>query len=129
VKEVLALARRLQWMEKRFENQGVAELMRMAVTADPSEETVVILCRLLFSSPSGGPLRRPGRGEPGFLGETTCSHWALEPVHLFGGIPFYIVRGWTIAGLPEPASWYLPSAYEVESGIATTGRSRAIRSY
>src|SRR5262245_27122653 len=94
VKEILALARRLQWMEKRFENQGVAELMRMAVTTEASEETAGVLCRLLFRSPSGDPLRRPARGELGFLGETTYSHWPFEPVHLFRGIPFYVVRGW-----------------------------------
>jgi hypothetical protein len=114
VKDILALCRELQWLEKRHENQGVAELMRMAVTGEPSEETAVVLCRLLFRSRTGDSLRRPWRGQPGFLGETTYSDWPLEPVHLFRGVPFHIVRGWAIAGLPEPAPWYL--AYCLRNG-------------
>jgi hypothetical protein len=107
IKEVLALCVHLQRLEARSENWGITELMRMAVQQEPSDETAVILCRLLFRSRSGEPRRRPARGQPGFFGGTTEADWPFEPVHLFRGVPFYIVSGWCIAGCPESATHYL----------------------
>ena len=98
---------RLQRMESRYENWGVGELMRMAVEGDPAEETVVTLCRLLFRTSSGQNIRPPVRGVPGCIGGTEREDWPLLPVHLFEGIPFGVVDNWTIAGLAEPATWYL----------------------
>jgi uncharacterized protein (TIGR02996 family) len=114
-KEVLALCVRLQQMQSRWPDYGIAEMMRMAVLGEPRNHTAIVLCRLLFCSRSGDPLRRPGLGEPGFPGNTTYSDWPLEPVQVHRGVPFYIVRGWGIAGLPESAPHYL--AYCLQNGV------------
>jgi hypothetical protein len=114
VKDVLGQCARLQRWEARWENLGVSELMRMAVMGEPSEDTAIVLCRLLFRGRDGGALRRPMRGEPGFLGDTSCADWPLEPVHLFQSVPFCIVSMYSLAGLPELPPGYL--AYCLRAG-------------
>jgi hypothetical protein len=81
--------------------------MRLAVLEEPSKATVLALCRMLFVSRAGQPLRPPGLGEPWFLGDTSADSWPLEPIHLYRGVPFFIVKGWSLAGMAEQASWYL----------------------
>jgi hypothetical protein len=115
VKEVLAHCDRLQSYE-RMEGWGVSELMRMAVLAEPDDDTAIVLCRLLFRSREGGPLRRPMLGEPGFLGRGVADgRWLLEPVYLFRGAPFYVVWFYGLAGLPEPGPMYL--SYCLRNGV------------
>jgi hypothetical protein len=116
VKEVLVHCGRLQRLEQRSEDWGVSELMRMAVLAERDDDTVIALCRLLFRSREGGPLRRPMLGEPGFLGGgEPDGRWPLEPVHLFQGVPFYVVRLYGLAGLPESGPLYL--SYCLRNGV------------
>ena len=135
VQELLALTGRLQWMESRHENYGVAELMQMAVEGFPADDTVFALCRLLFRPPPGRVLRPPARGLPGCIGETSREDWPLLPVHVFEGIPFSVVQMWSIAGLAEGTTLYLgyclrngvwnPEPYPVVSGdevLAIAGR-------
>jgi len=86
---------------------AIGELMRMAVLEEPSAATVFALCRMLFVSNTGKPLRPPALGEPWFLGDTSEEDWPLEPIHLYRGVPFFVVRGWSMAGLPDRPSWYL----------------------
>lgn len=118
VKGVLARCAGLQLMEARSEDWGVSELMRMAVLGEPDENTIIILCRLLFRSQDGGAMRRPMRGEPAFLGDTTYTDWPLEPLHLFQGVPFCIVSMYSLAGLPEPPPSYL--AHCLRAGVWST---------
>jgi hypothetical protein len=94
---------------------GIGELMRMAVLEEPNRETVIALCRMLFVSKTTEPLRPPALGEPWFLADTTQDNWPLEPIALYHGIPIFVVNGWSLAGLPEQASWYL--AYCLISGV------------
>jgi hypothetical protein len=86
---------------------AIGELMRMAVLDEPSEAMVIALCRMLFVSREGEPLRPPCLGEPWFLGDTTEDHWPIHPLHLHEGVPLFVVRGWSLAGLPERAAEYL----------------------
>jgi hypothetical protein len=102
----LCAALQLQW--SRWGNElAIGEFMRIAVLQDPSRATAIALCRLLFRSKTGEPLRPPSLGEPGFLGGTTSKDWPLEPIHLYRGVPFLIVNDWALAGLAEQANWYL----------------------
>jgi hypothetical protein len=104
----LALAIQLQQQATRWGKEfAVGELMRMAVQADPSEATVFALCRMLFVSRTPIPLRPPSLGEPWWLGETTAEDWPLEPIHLYKGLPFFVVKGWSLAGLSESPNMYL----------------------
>src|SRR5262249_34078402 len=106
--EVLGHCAHLQRLERRMEDWGTSELMRMAVLEEPGDDHVIVLCRLLFRSRTGGPLRRPMLGEPGFLGGGCAEgRWPLEPLHLFRGVPFYVVRLYGLAGLAESGPWYL----------------------
>ncbi len=108
IPECLSLAQLLQRQYKRWgPAPAIAELMRRAVLEDPSEATVFALSRMLFVSRDHEPLRPPALGEPWFLGDTEASDWPWQPIHLYRGVPFYIVRGTSLAGLPEHPSWYL----------------------
>ena len=99
-----------------MENYGVSELMNLAVHEEFDDHTAIALCRLLFRSETGGALRRPMLGEPGFLGGgENDGRWPLEPIHLFRGIPFYIISLYGLAGLPESSSMYL--SYCLRNGI------------
>jgi hypothetical protein len=77
----------------------IGELMRMAVQGDPSESMAFALCRMLFTSKDGTPLRPPGLGEPWFLGDTSAEDWPLEPIHLHEDCPLFVVRGWVVGGV------------------------------
>jgi hypothetical protein len=98
----------LQLRYKRWGKElALGELMRLAVLEEPSQATVTALCRLLFKSDAGKPLRPPALGEPRFLGDTSKNDWPLTPIHLYKNVPFFVVGGWSVAGLPEQATWYL----------------------
>jgi hypothetical protein len=108
IPECLSLALSLQRQYERWGPElAIGELMRMAVLEDPSEAIVFAVSRMLFVSKDQKPLRSPGLGEPWFLGDTEASDWPWQPIHLYRGVPFYILRGTSLAGLPEHPSWYL----------------------
>ena len=107
IKEVLDCSRLFQQREQKGENFGLGDFMRRTVRNELSRMTALGLCRLLFQSPSGHPLRWPMIGLPSCLGDTKQDDWSDGPIYLFQNCPFLIVYGWTIAGFPEPPSWYL----------------------
>ena len=116
VQDCLDLCATLQLQYSRWGKElAIGELMRLAVLNEPSKAMVLAVCRLLFRSNTGEPLRPPGLGEPWFLGDTSSENWPLEPIHLYNGVPFFIVNGWSVAGMPEQANWYL--AYCLSNGI------------
>jgi hypothetical protein len=67
----------------------------------------IILCRMLFTRRAGGEFRRPRLGGTVFLGDTDYADWPLEPVEVVDGVPFVIVRGYELAGVPETSEDYL----------------------
>lgn len=108
VTDVLKVARSIQKLGSLGVDYAVSKLMRLAVVEEGEGVRTIVLCRLLFRSPSGGAMRRPGLGAPGFLGGSSSPEdWPFEPVHLHRGVPFYVVRGYNLAGLPESGSAYL----------------------
>jgi hypothetical protein len=68
---------------------------------------VFILCRMLFSERVGTNFRRPWLGESVFLGGTGYDDWPLEPIEIVDGIPFYVIRGYNLAGLAEAPDQYV----------------------
>ncbi|HEY1186560.1 MAG TPA: hypothetical protein VGE74_02835 [Gemmata sp.] len=76
---------------------------------DPKQpdDTVIALCRLLFTAKPRGEFRRPRLGAPGGLGGTDRTDWALEPIEVIDGVPFLVVDGYDIGGRPESAEDYL----------------------
>lgn len=69
--------------------------------------SVVILCRMLFTQRPGSSFRPPSVGQPIFFGRTTDLDWPLCPIELIDGIPFLIVAGYILGGLPESDESYL----------------------
>lgn len=98
---------------------------------DYPNEAVITLCRMLFQGKDGQPLRRPRSGAPQFVGEPmgfspstdeVMQRHPDEPLRWVGDIPFRVVRGYMIAGVPEPATRYLD--YCLAEGEWTTRRFR-----
>jgi len=77
------------------------------------DEPVIILCRILIAKSDGTPLRRPRIGAPQFVVNGDFESLLDEPVVFFEGIPFFIVRGYSLGGKPETASEYLKYALTV----------------
>jgi beta-lactamase regulating signal transducer with metallopeptidase domain len=72
------------------------------------EGQTIALCRMLFESKPNVEFRRPGLGEPHFVGTTTeMNDCPLEPIALAGEVPLLIVNGYTLAGPRQPAMDYL----------------------
>lgn len=68
---------------------------------------IMVLARMLFESEPGKDFRRPLIGGAVFIGNTDYDDWSLEPICLVDGVPFLIVRGYILGGLPESATSYL----------------------
>jgi hypothetical protein len=81
--------------------------LRILARNPEDDRRMIVLCRLLFQARPGSQFRRPGLGEPTFIGGTRYADWPLEPIELVDGVPFLIVRGYTLAGEPESGLAYL----------------------
>src|SRR5262249_34403177 len=70
--------------------------------------TVTIICRMLFTGRHGSfyTFRAPYIGVPSFVRGTEAD-WPRWPIELVDGVPFMIVWGYTLAGLPESDESYL----------------------
>lgn len=63
---------------------------------------VLIICRLLFVNPKGWA--PPGLGDPApATNQDVEKHFPLFPIALSDNVPFLLVYGYTIAGVPELA--------------------------
>jgi hypothetical protein len=70
------------------------------------EDSIYVLCRMLFTAKLGKVFRHPWIGRPGFVGKdsgisTRIEDWPLQPIELVDGIPFLIVMGYVFGGVPE----------------------------
>ncbi len=70
-------------------------------------DSIIVLCRMLFTRKAGTEFRRPMIGGASFLGGTDYKDWPLEPIELVDGIPFLITRGYILGGVPESPTQYL----------------------
>ncbi|HEX3314924.1 MAG TPA: hypothetical protein VHR72_08545 [Gemmataceae bacterium] len=98
----IAAAIKLQAAGKK---DGMKRLLELAKS--PRGGTgAIVLCRMLFTAKPMKGFRRPGLGEPLFLGAFTYSGWQLEPIEIVDGVPFWIVGGYELGGLPEAPESY-----------------------
>lgn len=93
-------------LRKLDETARAAELRERARDRKRGSD-VYVLCRMLFEARPGQVFRRPRIGAASFPGNTSYSDWPLEPIALEQEIPILIVRGYTLAGLPEPPGSYV----------------------
>lgn len=88
------------------ETAAVARLRSLAATKE-SEDSVIVLCRMLFTSRPLADFRRPFIGGASFLGDTDYADWPLEPIEMVDGIPFLVTQDYIVGGFPESAQDYL----------------------
>jgi hypothetical protein len=93
----------LQEMGKENACEQLEKLAKM----DDEEGQVAILCRLLFSKKGKMPFRSPFFGDPIYMGGTSDNDWPLSPTGIVDDVPFFIVYGYRLGGLPEPSIFYL----------------------
>ena len=69
---------------------------------------VIVLCRMLFTRRHGSAsaFRAPYAGGPTFISGNE-NNWQLWPIELVDGVPFMIVAGYILGGMPEPDESYL----------------------
>ncbi len=86
-------------------DKTVTMLRNAMINRSASDDTIIILCRLLFTAKPGGKFRSPAIGEPVVIGGR--DNFPLEPIEMVNGIPFLVVSGYKLVEVPEPADTYL----------------------
>lgn len=83
----------------------------------PSDERVILLCRMLYVPRRGAYLRPPRLGVPVYLPQESMPHekWPHFPLVFSEGIPFLLIDGYAVYGIPESSRKYLE--YCRENGI------------
>ena len=93
----------LQALGKEKACEQLGRLAKM----DNEDGQVAILCRLLFTKKENKEFRAPLFGDPIYMGGTRDIDWPLSPIEIVDDVPFFIVRGYNLGGLPEPSLVYL----------------------
>lgn len=68
---------------------------------------VAVLCRVLYARKGSAEFRAAMLGRPSLLGGTDSVNWPLEPIELVDGVPFLIIRGYSLRGHAETGESYL----------------------
>ncbi|HEY0981809.1 MULTISPECIES: hypothetical protein [unclassified Schlesneria] len=95
---------KLQGMGK---NKAVRILRVAARDPEQSENSVFVLCRMLFVPKNERIFRAPMIGIPELLGGTRHGDWPNLPIDIVDGIPVVIVRGYTLFGCAESSAEYV----------------------
>jgi hypothetical protein len=101
VRPYISAAKQLQNMGR----ESAISVLRECCENEENQNKVIILCRMLFESENG--MRRPLIGGAAFPGNSTYADWPSEPIEIVQNIPFLIVSGYCLGGLPERAIDYL----------------------
>jgi hypothetical protein len=88
-------------------NKAIHILRIAALDPEQAETSIVVLCRMLFISKDEDDFRAPMLGGPHFLGGSRHADWPNSPIEIVDGVPFVIVRGYTLYGYAEPPTAYL----------------------
>ena len=99
------------FLQELGEERGT-EFMHKAALSYKNDEELIILCRMLFEPEKHQEFRRPMIGAPHFIGKSEDPYWPLEPIALEDNIPFLVVQGYSLGGLPESAEMYLQYCIE-----------------
>lgn len=105
-------------------------ILRDYVRRDPGVdhgERVVLLCRLLFVNPKGWSPPALG-GESPAVRDGSERRFPLFPFAVTKGVPFYLLEGYNLAGLPEPPEACLDACEKfslVPDDMALTGYKEA----
>jgi len=97
-------------LQKMGKEKACDKLLGLAKKGD--EGQIAILCRVLISKRAGSPFRPPRFGGPICLGGTNPEDWPSLPLEMVDGVPFLIVHGYNIGGVPEPSLNYLNYCFQ-----------------
>lgn len=100
--QFLAAAIKLQALEK---DEAIKGLRVLATRHSTPDDTIIILCRMLFTAKPDGQFRSPALGAPTIVGGRES--FTLVPIEIVEGVPFLVVKGYSLAGVAEPAEVYL----------------------
>lgn len=101
----IAAARILQAQDRVQAGNTLLRLGRQAGLNNGPK--VIVLARMLFAARSVGQFRRPALGLPNCLAQVHFLEFALEPIEVIDGVPFLLVRGYSVGGYPEQAESYV----------------------
>ncbi len=102
IDEFLNAAVKLQALDQ---DKAVNILRTAAKDRSIPGETVIVLCRMLFSAKPEGTFRSPSLGEPAVIGNR--ENVSLVPLEIVDGVPFLAVHKYTTSGIPESPEAYL----------------------
>ena len=89
------------------EKAACERLLIMGAQDDADYDKIAVLCKMLFAKRPGSEFIRPSMGGAVFIGGTHYSDWPLEPIEIIDGVPFIIVRGYSVFGASELPFMYV----------------------
>ena len=89
-------------LRKLGKDKSLAAL-RTYLTSGGDNDKVLVICRLLFVNPKGWGAPILGQPSPS-INQDTAKKFPLFPVALSDGVPFLLVEGYQLEGLPESAN-------------------------
>ncbi|MEO2088442.1 MAG: hypothetical protein ABGY75_02960 [Gemmataceae bacterium] len=88
-------------------DEAVKVLGTMADDRGWDDNSVIYLCRMLFTAKPGRLFRPPMLGGPLYFCGTEADDWPLDPIEIVDGVPFLIVGPYVVGGVPEWSAHYL----------------------
>jgi CubicO group peptidase (beta-lactamase class C family) len=98
----IEFAIRLQGLGKKDAIKKLEELSQEARI-----EKIAVLCRMLFQPKENSEFSRPNVSRSTYAGGTDEKDWPLDPIEIIDGIPFVIVRGYRLTGMPASGELHL----------------------
>jgi hypothetical protein len=83
-------------------NRSLASL-RKYLASGGEDDKVLVICRLLFVNPKGWDAPVLGKPVPD-ISEDAAKKFPLFPIALSEGVPFLLVKGYSLKGQPESAA-------------------------
>jgi hypothetical protein len=103
--------------------------LRKYVVSAENNETVLIVCRLMFVNPKGWEPPHLGSSNPK-INAKVAKQFPLFPIAISNGVPFLLIRGYDIGGVPEQATKCLKLCEGlslIEKDYPLTGYEKAAR--
>lgn len=92
-------------LQKMGKVKACNELERLAMESEDRGQ-VAILSRMLFTGKDRAILQMPAWGTPVYCGSTNNGDWPASPIEFVDGIPFFVVIGYAMSGVPEGSLSY-----------------------
>lgn len=105
-KDMTHAANQLRHLGKTEALRVLTKYFRIQASQGQDDSGVILQCRLLFDNPDGWPPLRFGLPHPDFHSEV-AKQFTCFPIGLSKGVPFFLIRGYTLEGVGESPWYYL----------------------